>query len=234
MDFSVIKHFSFDLWLTIIKSNPQFKTERTKYFHQYYNSLNKSIEEVAKIFRQVDIMCNSINEKTGSNIDTDEMYLMIIYLLNDNNSFFKEMSFADLYIKMEALFFKYPPVFYDENTASCLSKIKELPFVTMSVMSNTAFIKGSTLRLLLQKLRIADYFSFQLYSDEVMISKPQKAIFEIMNQNIMNVRKDDFLNSYQIMHVGDNPIADIHGAVEAGIKSFLINSNHKTIADIFN
>ena len=59
------KHYSFDLWLTLIKSNPRFKQERTSYFYEKFNTKNKSIEEVALIFRQVDLMVNAINEKTG-------------------------------------------------------------------------------------------------------------------------------------------------------------------------
>ncbi len=29
-----IKHYSFDLWFTLIKSNPKFKEERAKFFHR--------------------------------------------------------------------------------------------------------------------------------------------------------------------------------------------------------
>ena len=62
---SRFRHYSFDLWLTLIKSNPAYKPERAGIFYRDYNSLNKSLEEIAAIFRQVDLMCNAINEKTG-------------------------------------------------------------------------------------------------------------------------------------------------------------------------
>lgn len=66
---SSYRHYSFDLWLTLIRSNPAFKQKRTEYFHQNFNYSHKSIDEVALAFRQIDIMCNTINEKTGKNID---------------------------------------------------------------------------------------------------------------------------------------------------------------------
>ena len=78
------KHYSFDLWLTLIKSNPNFKKERALFFHKNFNSKKKNIEEIEKIFRQVDIICNSINEKTGKNIDADEMYLYRFYPVISN------------------------------------------------------------------------------------------------------------------------------------------------------
>jgi len=36
------RHYSFDLWLTLIKSNPGFKAERAHYFFENYNPLKKA------------------------------------------------------------------------------------------------------------------------------------------------------------------------------------------------
>jgi putative hydrolase of the HAD superfamily len=47
------KHYSFDLWLTLIKSNPIFKKERALFFHQHLNAAKKSIEEVEITKKQV-------------------------------------------------------------------------------------------------------------------------------------------------------------------------------------
>ena len=82
------KHYSFDLWLTLIKSNPAYKQERTRYFYQRFNTKHKNLAEIAVIFRQVDLMVNAINERTGKNVDADEMYLMIISMINDYDFIF--------------------------------------------------------------------------------------------------------------------------------------------------
>ena len=86
-----MKHFSFDLWLTIIKSNPLFKSKRVTFFHEHYNFSNHSEKEIKSVFRKVDLMCNQVNESVGFNLDTKEMYLMVLYLLNENSIDYSEI-----------------------------------------------------------------------------------------------------------------------------------------------
>src|SRR5690242_9186347 len=91
------QHFSFDLWLTLIRSNPAFKDKRAEYFHQHFNYSNMPLEGVKHTFRQVDIMCNLINEKTGKNIDADEMYLMVLSTMNDGDKAVWNIDIEKLY-----------------------------------------------------------------------------------------------------------------------------------------
>lgn len=222
------KHYSFDLWLTLIKSNPQFKEQRARIFHARYNPLNKSFAEVVTIFRNVDLMCNSINERTGKNIDADEMYLMVISIMNDYHPGFAAVDTQELYREMEGLLFNYMPQVYCGNTAGLLNRLKDNAS-TLSLLSNTGFIRGETLRKVLVELELDQYLDFQLYSDEVRLSKPNRAFFQLMLDQIDSEWHKGPLEPDQIVHVGDNPIADIHGASQLGIHSILINSNHQTI-----
>jgi len=224
------KHYSFDLWLTLIKSHPSFKHERNRFFYDHFNSRGKSLEEVAKIFRQVDLMCNAINEKTGNNLEAEEMYLMAISGINDYNHSFHEIDMAALYNEMEQLVFKYLPVIYCDNTAGVLGKLKKGDY-TLSLLSNTAFIKGKTLREVLKRLEIHDLFDFQLYSDEVGMSKPNKQLFQLM---IKTVHASRNIELKEILHVGDNIKADIEGGSIAGISTLLVNSNNKSILSLLN
>lgn len=231
---SFYKHYSFDLWMTLIKSNPTFKTERAKFFYKNFNTTNKSVEEVVSIFRQVDFMCNCINEKTGNNIDADEMHLMVIILMNGSNATFSQINLNWLYDEMELLLFKYMPTIYCDKTFNSLDKLKQNSCGSFSISSNTAFIKGKTLRKILPHLSLASFFDFQLYSDEVGISKPDKRFFDLIFKTANNtpVNRNILLN--EIVHIGDNPIADIEGALSAGISSIQINSNNKTILSLLN
>ena len=140
------QHYSFDLWLTLIKSDPAFKAERALYFHQHHNGLHKSEEEVASIFRQVDLMCNAVNEKSGNNIDADEMYLMVINFINDGKSDLDDVDMDLLAQDMEGLLFRYPPVLYSPVTFSSLQHLKLNSGGTFSLLSNTGYITGKTLR----------------------------------------------------------------------------------------
>lgn len=227
-----VKHFSFDLWLTLIKSNPEFKKERVNYFYTKFNFMNKSIEHVEKSFRYVDLMCNSINEKTGKNIDAEEMYLMVLYQINGNANSFDDIDTSKLYVDIENLLFKYSPTLYCDTTIKCLENIKHNENLTTNILSNTAFIKGKTLREVLERLKISKYFDFQIYSDEVFISKPNIDIYELLINNVRKIRSNLNIERNEIIHVGDNPIADIKGANSAGLRSFQINSNHQLISNL--
>jgi len=226
------KHYSFDLWLTLIKSNPTFKKERALFFHKYLNTAQKPFSEVELLFRKVDLMSNAINQKSGRNLDVEEMYLMIIYELNGSNSTFENLNIEWLLHEMEQLFFQYIPTIYHTETLSTLKFLEKIPDVSMSILSNTGFIKGATLRIALEKIGIARFFSFQLYSDEVNLSKPNIEFFSLMIEKIYQERKCENLVLDDIIHIGDNIIADIHGADCLGINSFQINSNLNTIADL--
>jgi putative hydrolase of the HAD superfamily len=226
------KHFSFDLWLTLIKSHPSFKQERNRFFFDNFNQKNKSLEEVTQIFRQVDLMCNAINEKTGNNLEAEEMYLMVISAMNDYTFAFHDIDLKALYQQMEQLVFKHLPLIYCNNTVHALTRLKQ-DNNTISLLSNTAFIKGSTLREVLKRLDIHDLFDFQLYSDEVGMSKPNQELFQLMIRTVASSR-EDVLNLKEIIHVGDNNRADIEGGSLAGISTLLINSNNNTILSLFN
>lgn len=228
-----IKHYSFDLWLTLIKSNPVFKKERARYFHKNFNSLNKTLEEVESVFRNIDLKCNEVNEITGKNIDADELYLMVIFYLNNSIKPFNNIDVNELYLEMEKLIFEFSPVLFSNETAICLDKIKQKDNTTLNILSNTGFIKGNTLKIVLDNLGISQYFDFQIYSDELGLSKPNIKIYHHLIDNIKTIRNDNILMD-EIIHIGDNYTADILGAKTAGIKSFQINSNEFTILNIIS
>lgn len=218
------QHYSFDLWLTLIKSNPAFKQERANYFHRHFNYKSKPLDEVIRIFRQVDLMCNLINEKTGKNIDADEMYLMVLSTMNDGEGSVWDIDIEQLYADMEDLLFNNLPVIYSSDTISVLGHIKQNKQSTTGILSNTGFIKGVTLRKVLYQIGIDDYIDFQLYSDETGMSKPNPKFFNLMLEQLKAYHND--INPAHVIHIGDNPIADIAGANAVGIRSLLVNSNN--------
>ena len=227
---TLYKHYSFDLWMTLIRSNPSFKKERAAFFYSNFNGAKKTIQEIELIFRQVDLMCNAINEKTGKNIDSEEMYMMVIYQMNDGQDHFPDIDLDWLYAEMENLVMKYMPVAYGIETSETLNKIKDTGDTTISLLSNTAFIKGITLRKVLKEIELEHFFDFQLYSDESGLSKPNSRFFLQMVEQAVQHRKEDKIELNEIIHVGDNKNADILGAEAIGINSLLVNSNENTIS----
>lgn len=230
----IYQHYSFDLWLTLIKSNPYFKIERTKIFHRDFNPGGKSIDDVARAFRQVDLMCNAVNERTGKNIDADEMYLMVISAINDNQYPLADVNIDKLYADMETLLFYYLPVLYSPVTIEVLQHLKQKGDCSLSILSNTGFIKGRTLRKVMVKLGLDTFFNFQIYSDEEGMSKPNGALFKLMVQKVKECNKLKLIDLSGIIHIGDNPAADIAGANDAGLNSLLINSNNLSILTLLS
>ena len=72
------------------------------------------------------------------------------------------------------------------------------------------------LHLILKGLDIGRYFEEIFVSTELGAQKPSKRIFEIVQARIK-------VTPLNILHVGDNPIEDIQGAVNAGWNAALVN-----------
>lgn len=208
------QHFSFDLWLTLIKSNSEFKLKRAVLFKDFFH-IQEDINTVHRVIKYYDDSCNSINEVTGGNIDTFEIYALILnqFKINYNLEILK-----DFYIETEKLFFDYPPEKINNDLHVLLNRVHS-EGKSASILSNTGFIKGTTMRRFLNDLGILQYFKFQIFSDEVNFSKPNDEIFKIMLSNI-----DENIPLDKIIHIGDNFNADYKSAINFGINAYLVKN----------
>lgn len=204
------------MWLTLIKSHPEFKTKRVELFTSFFN-VDKPIDEVAKTVKYYDDLCNTINEVTGGNVDTFEIYLMILNALNVDVKQLDNKKLDTFYQKSEELFLEYKPVVIFENIKEFLDQIKNQG-KTINILSNTGFIKGRTMRKFLIQEELDQYIDFHIYSDEINISKPNPLIFQEVKNNL----KDQELPMHRILHIGDNPVADYRGAKDFGFSAHLL------------
>jgi putative hydrolase of the HAD superfamily len=217
LEYSEYQHLSFDLWLTLIKSNPEFKNKRNLLFKDFFE-VDCTIEKVTEVVRYYDVLCNNINEKTGLNIDTFEIYYLILNALNVNISDIEIEKLSQFYKETELLFMKFKPDLIYHRIQLLFKEIVEQE-KTISVLSNTAFIKGVTLRKLISYYELENYFSFQIFSDEAGFSKPNKEIFQLVYNQIEILKS---VEKKEVLHIGDNIIADYNGAIEFGFDALLI------------
>ena len=217
IDIDSYEHFSFDLWLTIIKSNPDFKFKRDTLFKDFF-SIGKDIDEVRKTIRHYDVLFNRISEKTGNHIEREEVFLLFLDALGKDIETITEENLKEFFRQVDELFLNNMPVLLWENIEEILIKIKEKN-KTASILSNTAFIHGDSLRKVLEHHGLADYFSFMIFSDEVKASKPNLNIFDMMFKKINDLRK---VEKEKILHIGDNIKADHDGAKTFGFNSKLV------------
>jgi len=217
LEYSKYKHISFDLWLTLIKSNPDFKKNRNLLFKDFFE-VDYSIDKVSEVVRYYDVLCNNINEKTGLNIDTFEIYYFILNALKVNINDIEIEKLSQFYNETELLFMQFKPDLIYPKIQLLFKEIVEQE-KTLSILSNTAFIKGVTLRKLISYYDLENYFSFQIYSDETGFSKPSEEIFKLAYNEITSFR---LLAKKEVVHIGDNIIADYNGAIKFGFDALLI------------
>lgn len=211
------EHFSFDLWMTIIRSNPEFKPKRNVLLKNYFD-VKKPIEDVANAVRYYDVLFNTISEKTGNHIEREEVFYLILNNLDVNINDISSKDLAEFFKQADQLFLNYLPQLIWKDVESTLLQIKEAN-KTANILSNTAFIHGNSLRIVLKELGLYDYFSFMIFSDEVGVSKPNIKIFEYLYSETLKLKK---VEKNKILHIGDNPIADVNGARDFGVDSQLI------------
>jgi len=221
IDTSPFQHFSFDLWLTLIKSNPQFKSKRDQLFKDFF-SIEHRIEKVSETIRLYDKVCNKINDKTGIHIEINQIYCLILDQLGKDINEVEIKKLEEFYLESEILFMNCKPllIYPHIDTLFCelISEGK-----TLSILSNTAFIKGQTLRKILSYYDLEGFFSFQLYSDEIGYAKPNQIAFNQLAEHAFSINKN-MLSKQDIVHIGDNERADYRGALNAGIQSILIKN----------
>ncbi|MEO8255005.1 MAG: HAD family hydrolase [Flavobacterium sp.] len=210
-------HLSFDLWLTLIKSHPEFKIKRNLMFRDFFE-IDSTIEKVSEVIRYYDVLCNNINEKTGLNINTYEIYYLILNALEVDINKYGTDTLDQFYNETERLFMEYKPVLMFSNIKNLFHEITQ-ENKSINILSNTAFIKGRTLRKLLAYYELTDYFKFQIYSDEVGFSKPNNEIFQLVFDEVNAFKKTE---KKEILHIGDNSIADYNGALKYGFDAHLL------------
>lgn len=225
---TLIKHISFDLWLTLIKSHPEFKQKRSQLLLKTFGlEQHYSTNEIDARIRSIDKIFDRYNEVSGKKVSALTMYEKIIKkIVPDKNSISNDC-IIDFRKKADELFLEYPPQFLNDNIALNLINLQNEGF-TLNISSNTGFIEGSVLRIVLDQLDISKYFNFLIFSDEVEVSKPSSHFF----QKVYDKIEGNHIKKKNILHIGDNPKADYQGAKNFGFEALLITNPNYTINDI--
>lgn len=220
----MIKHISFDLWLTLIKSHPEFKERRAKFLRKEYNPFGYSAKKIMEIVQSVDKVSDRLNEINGKKVPTEWMYRRILQKLGYDPNCITDDVYTEIKRKVNDLFMKYPPLFLNDSIQPMLHSLKEEGY-SLNISSNTGYIEGTTIVATLKCLNIFEYFDFCIFSDEIRLSKPSQEFFE-------KVYERTGLEKLEVLHVGDNFKADFDGAVKYGFKACHINNQQYTINDI--
>ena len=227
MEYKQFSHFSFDLWLTLIQSNPEYKQKRNRLMIDHFN-ITFEPTVVDETYNKFDKLFNNINEITGGNLDAKELWLIFLAEMNVDVKLLNLESLQAFNEKTEKLFFEFHPTLIDERTPQLFKRLVSEGH-TISLLCNTAFTESSFLKKLLVKLGIDEYFSFKLFSDEMGYSKPNIKVYEQMFEEVQKLRS---LTKKEVLHIGDNPRADLWGANNFGIEARLLLPG-ETVVTVF-
>jgi len=213
----MIKAITFDLWGTLIKGSPDYKEARAKYIQEHCE--NHTIEDINSTIMRIKASYDDAIEKHGIHYNSLVIYQTIINELGIHQL----LDGFGLRGVCHNLFMKHPPYLYSNDTLEVLESLsKQVPLV---LISNTVLIDGGILKPVINGLGIGKYFKRMIFSSDVNMSKPNTLIFKIAHEMICE-RKE------HILHVGDNPITDVKGAMDYGFKARRINSTNHGIKSI--
>ena len=108
-----------------------------------------------------------------------------------------------------------PPA-VDDGALAALETLKGAGY-KLALVSNIMRTPGATLRQLLGQFRLLGYFEQTTFSDEVGIRKPAPEIFALTLRAIGG-------DAATAVHVGDDPILDVQGALAAGMRVIQVTS----------
>ena len=219
-----IKNISFDLWMTLIRSHPEFKLKRAELISETFNIKTISPKEIDGFIRSVDNVFDRYNMISGKKLSANKMYQELLQRLVPKSEEVTLEATIKFRNQADALFLEYRPVFMNDNSPQILSQLKNDGYI-LNLSSNTGFIEGETLRATLADLGIIEYFDFLIFSDEIDASKPSSHFFQHVYNHI-NAAKNE------VLHIGDNPKADYQGAKNFGFNALLITDPNYTINDI--
>lgn len=220
----MIKHISFDLWMTLIRSHPEFKLRRAQLIIDMFGLKDCRAHEIDTFVRKVDKVFDRKNMISGQKLSANKMYCKVLQKVLPQTEIVTEEKAIDLRKRSDELFVKYSPVFLNDDIKSILFGLNERGY-TLNLSSNTGFVEGDILRSVLDKMGILDCFHFLVFSDEINASKPSSHFFEV-------VHKQSSVAKNEILHIGDNPKADYMGAKSFGFEALLITEDNYTLNDI--
>ena len=223
----MVNHISLDFLNTIMVSNKKFSELRLDYLKNEHLP-NISINELDYQIEKIGDSSDRVNMSKGISIPSVEMYKSFFLKFGVK---LDEVHANKIYNDLEKIFLRYPPILlYDLCKLKNSFRILKAQGNTLSISSNTAYIKGNTLKKILEFYGLIKYFDFLIFSDEINSSKPALKFFQKLEESCkkINVSKDN------ILHIGDSLEADITGARLSKIKSRLIDYKKESLIDVLS
>lgn len=208
----MMKAISFDLWMTLIAGNPQFKLEKCELIRNYFR-LRYSDEHILNAFKSADKLLDKLQEHFLMQPDYLTSWAIVLNEIGIEDTSADEIkAFLEIY---NQLFLEFPPVLFDDVNL-CFEKLVRVKGLKLYFLSNTILVVGEILDKFIKTTALKDIEAF--YSDSYF-PKPDRRAFETLANKPM-------------IHVGDNLITD--GSCEnVGIEFYQVRTNGKSLTDFW-
>ncbi len=213
-----IRGVSFDLWVTLIRSDPGFKRRRNEHLRALF-APHLSSEQFDVALREHDKQADVLAEQTGTDYGFTERLLLLSDALGLNIDP-ASPALGRAHAEQERLTLEFHPHPYHPDLPALVADLAT--HVPVAVTSNTGMLPGVLMRRLLARAGFDGVFSHLTFSNEVGVCKPKGEIFAHTYQGLAALVPD--LRPEEVLHVGDNPVADIEGGAAFGMQTALVNA----------
>ena len=220
---------SLDVWLTLLRSNPRFKAARDAALRSGLG-LPVPDDVFSAVLRSADVAADRLVEADGRDRGLAERVELAVAALRRDGYVPPGAGVvlgeapelvAELVGRQRELALELPPLPLHPDLPALLAELGEL--VPLAVTSNTGMLPGSTMRALLDAVGLLTPMRVLTFSDELGTGKPHAAVFAATVGGLGMPAGD-------VLHVGDNPVADVRGARDAGLRAVLVGPEEPTDA----
>lgn len=218
-----VRGISFDLWGTLIKSNPTHKKARATVISSHLLNRHHIVVDAVDVFtemRAFEKMLDFYSEATGKQMPVDDAYATMLRMFGVSIGLAE--SARELQDELKELFKLYKPHFI-EGSKETLAVLR-MRGIRVGLCSNTSLIRGKDL---VEVLNLDNLFDCLVFSDEREYCKPDYRMFVDVFSGMRTTR--------DILHVGDNPHTD--GAVSRfyAAEAIIVNQpNTPKIGELVN
>ena len=218
------KLVTLDLWQTIMGEidlssySPNRRQIKCEAIYEFLKTLSPQID-FFEVEKSHDFVVSQIAKYSRFHSDKLFSDWLIIFLKHLNNNIIQDISLDEINNIGEIIdkaFLDNPPNIFDgtyEFIDFCIENNLKI-----GIISNTGFNSPKAYKKLLSDNKV--FYDVISLSNELGLAKPHKNIFKF-TLNKLNIKP------FNSIHIGDNPVADILGAINFGMDAILVYKNNK-------
>jgi putative hydrolase of the HAD superfamily len=196
-----MKTLSFDVWNTLVKSNPESKKIRNELLSEMFRM---PVDKIYPIYIHVDRAIEHESEINGKHFGFEERIDIISRVVGRYPS---PADLSEAHYNNDVGVMHNPPVLIDPLTPEFFKRWVGRGHQIL-LLSNTGFADGEIMRSALNSIGIMEYVSWAGFSNEIGYAKPSPIMYGAIRSHA----------EHDLVHIGDNWKADVEGALKSGIE----------------